>query len=213
LLLRSDSFASEPMTPQMVEEILGISARDRLKWTKDGRLPTCGTASFTKGRVTITYALHPANRIAAMKSDPAIVAAWRNDDAAVSAAARKHGAKQATKTRVENEAHRKSARDEVEAMARDAARQVGSPIAVPLVKLPILAIMCSRWAKHCQERKDFDGKEKFYGLKDRALKVFAKQPWTTVRYLPGLTPRIDVQLCEDHRDEFREARHALGYNF
>jgi hypothetical protein len=98
-------------------------------------------------------------------------------------------------------------------MARDAARQVGSPIAVPLVKLAILATMCSRWAKRRQERKDFGGKEKFYALKDRALKVFAKQPWTRVRYVPGHRPRIDVDLCEDHRDDFREARRALDYDF
>ncbi|MBS7541266.1 hypothetical protein [Ancylobacter lacus] len=33
---------STPLTPKAVDRTLGISSRERLRWYKDGRLPTCG---------------------------------------------------------------------------------------------------------------------------------------------------------------------------
>jgi hypothetical protein len=47
---RLDQFAKEPLTTKMVEEILDITSRERLRWTRDGRLPGAGTASFKHGQ-------------------------------------------------------------------------------------------------------------------------------------------------------------------
>jgi len=74
-----NSIANRPLTHRMVEQLLGITARERLRWTKDGRLPRSGHASFQKGR-TILIATHPVDKISDLLARPEIVAAWREDD-------------------------------------------------------------------------------------------------------------------------------------
>jgi hypothetical protein len=65
-----DGFAHNLLMPRMVEEVLGITARERPKWTKDGRLPKSGLGSFKRGLRTIHFPLHPAHKIAALAADP-----------------------------------------------------------------------------------------------------------------------------------------------
>ena len=44
-----DGFARDRVTPRiMVEQVLGITTRERLRWTKDGRLPKSGAGSFKR---------------------------------------------------------------------------------------------------------------------------------------------------------------------
>jgi hypothetical protein len=45
-----DHLESEFLTTGMVEEILNITSRERVRWTKDGRLPNAGKASFKRGQ-------------------------------------------------------------------------------------------------------------------------------------------------------------------
>jgi hypothetical protein len=75
-----DAFAKGGLTPRMVEHVLGISSRERIRWTKDGRLPKSGSASFRRGPNVIHFPLHPAHKIARLAADPSIVAAWRDAD-------------------------------------------------------------------------------------------------------------------------------------
>jgi hypothetical protein len=75
-----DAFARGGLTPRMVEHVLGISSRERIRWTKDGRLPKSGSASFRRGPNVIHFPLHPAHKIARLATDPSIVAAWRDAD-------------------------------------------------------------------------------------------------------------------------------------
>jgi hypothetical protein len=75
-----DGFARGGLTPRMVEQVLGITARERLRWTKDGRLPQSGSGSFRRGPNVIHFPLHPAHKIASLAVDPSIVAAWREAD-------------------------------------------------------------------------------------------------------------------------------------
>ena len=74
------SFARERLTPKVVEEVLGITSRERIRWTKDGRLPKSGTGSFKKGSHVFQYSLHPADKIAYLAEDPSIVASWRREE-------------------------------------------------------------------------------------------------------------------------------------
>ncbi|UEM15412.1 hypothetical protein J4G43_015050 [Bradyrhizobium barranii subsp. barranii] len=48
-----DAFRQERLRPRVVEEILGITSRERRRWTKDGRLPQSGSGSFRRGRRSI----------------------------------------------------------------------------------------------------------------------------------------------------------------
>lgn len=76
-----DGFTKERLTPRMVEEILGISAAERRRWNKDGRLPKSGAGSFRRGKQSISFDLHPPEKIARLAKDQALIARWRQDDA------------------------------------------------------------------------------------------------------------------------------------
>jgi hypothetical protein len=74
------SFAREKVTPNAVEQALGITSKERIRWTKDGRLPRSGNGTFKKGSHIFQYSLHPADKIAELAENPSIVASWRLDD-------------------------------------------------------------------------------------------------------------------------------------
>jgi hypothetical protein len=55
---RLDNIAKRPMTSHEVQEVLGISARERIRWTKDNRLRTSGTFTARRQQIVTlnTYA-------------------------------------------------------------------------------------------------------------------------------------------------------------
>ena len=76
-----DRFSNQPLTPRMVEEVLGISSKECRRWSKDGRLRRSGTASFKRGQAIQIYT-HSVETVAALANDPSIIASWRAHDAA-----------------------------------------------------------------------------------------------------------------------------------
>lgn len=49
-----------PLTPKVVDRALGITARERLRWDKDGRLPICGHGRIGQGNHIVRHPLFPA---------------------------------------------------------------------------------------------------------------------------------------------------------
>ncbi len=74
--------ASKPISQKHVDRLLDISSAERLRWTKDGRLPTSGTASFTNGKAKILIETYPPDAIEALAAHPEIILRWREIDAA-----------------------------------------------------------------------------------------------------------------------------------
>lgn len=74
------AFRKERLIPKIVEEILGISARERRRWIKDGRLSTSGTGHFKKGKTVFQFYLHRPEDIAKLGANPKIIAEWREAD-------------------------------------------------------------------------------------------------------------------------------------
>lgn len=206
-----DEFFGSALGPLTVEEVLGITARERLKWLKDGRLATVGTESFKKNGITITYHVHALETIKAIT--PKMIIKWREDDKSSTTIARQKGAQKAVQTRSKNSDIRKSVRGSIEKTARDAALEVRNPTAVPIVKLAILTTICSRWARRKRDQNDSRAEKDFYELKGQALRVLSDQPWSEIRYVPSGQPRLNVTLCEKHREQFRDDRYSLGYDF
>lgn len=68
-----DAFRQERLYPKVVEEILGITPRERL--------PKSGTGSFRRGQQSIHFALHSPQEIARLSNNLEIIAAWRRTDA------------------------------------------------------------------------------------------------------------------------------------
>jgi hypothetical protein len=75
-----DTFRKERLIPKIVEEILGISARERRRWIKDGRLPKSGTGHFKKGKTVFQFYLHRPEDIAELAAHPEIIDEWRKAD-------------------------------------------------------------------------------------------------------------------------------------
>ena len=74
---RIASVIEAPLTPRMVNAILGISSQERIRWTKDGRLPTCGNVSPRRGSQGYGLALFPVEAIAKLVGSPDTIEAWR----------------------------------------------------------------------------------------------------------------------------------------
>jgi hypothetical protein len=75
-----DAFRKERLIPKVVEEVLGISASERRRWVKDGRLPKSGTGQFKKGKTAFQFYLHRPDEIAKLAANPKTVAEWREAD-------------------------------------------------------------------------------------------------------------------------------------
>lgn len=67
------------LTPKEVEEALNITSRERIKWTKAGRLPRAEQRSFKKGQ-EIFYQCYSPSGIAGLAMRPEIISEWRRCD-------------------------------------------------------------------------------------------------------------------------------------
>ncbi len=74
-----EDIASRPFTPRMVVEILGITPRERIRWTKSGRLPRSGSGTLKAAR-TVTFCIYAAGEIAKLAANPSVIEAWRRVD-------------------------------------------------------------------------------------------------------------------------------------
>lgn len=89
-----------PVLPTEVEEILNIGARERLKWTKDGRLRSAGTRTVRmRGRSrTVTFHVHDPRHVEDVL-DRDLPTIWREEDEAERIENRRRGAGRAAATR------------------------------------------------------------------------------------------------------------------
>ena len=67
------------LTPKEVEEALSITSRERIKWTKAGRLPRAEQRSFKKGQ-EIFYQCYSPLGIARLAMRPEDISEWRRSD-------------------------------------------------------------------------------------------------------------------------------------
>ncbi len=72
--------ASRPLTPRLVLSALPISAQERLRWTKDGRLLQAGAVTIRRAH-SISVATYAVETISELAEDPSIIALWREQDA------------------------------------------------------------------------------------------------------------------------------------
>lgn len=76
-----DEYLLAPVYPRVVEEILKISARERIRWTKDGRLETSGRGSFSCGPRSVHFPRYPVRHIEMLAGQAETISAWRDADA------------------------------------------------------------------------------------------------------------------------------------
>ena len=72
-----ETLRDQPLTAKMVEEILSITPHERLRWSKDGRLPTAGHAFFSQGKKQVRLFEYAPHTIRELAAQPARIAEWR----------------------------------------------------------------------------------------------------------------------------------------
>jgi hypothetical protein len=70
-----------PLTPKAVDRALGVTPRERIRWYKDGRLPTCGRTSVSGDMRSAHFPLFPFDEIARRQANPQAIEARRREDA------------------------------------------------------------------------------------------------------------------------------------
>ena len=76
---RLEGIAERPLSAHMVERALGITARERSRWTKDGRLARAGTNLIRRGHL-IALSTYAVAEIARLMNEPGTIRAWREAD-------------------------------------------------------------------------------------------------------------------------------------
>jgi hypothetical protein len=74
-----DVIATRPFSARKTEELLGITSKERLRWTKDGRLPHSRTAPISRGH-TIMLPVYSVECVVALRSSPEVILSWRETD-------------------------------------------------------------------------------------------------------------------------------------
>ncbi|KTR04031.1 hypothetical protein NS365_16645 [Aureimonas ureilytica] len=88
-----DGIDTLPVLPREVDDILTILPRERLRWTKDGRLPSAGTRTVKlRGRAkAVTFHVFDPRRIEDVL-DRDLPSLWREEDREAAAEARRRAA-------------------------------------------------------------------------------------------------------------------------
>ncbi|MBE7183714.1 MAG: hypothetical protein INR68_04830 [Methylobacterium mesophilicum] len=112
-----------PVLPREVEDILAIVPRERLKWTKDGRLKSAGTKTVKlRGRAkAVTFHVFDPRHVEDLL-DRDMPALWREEDARATAENRRRAAGKAALTRAQGKAPAEDATGPRAARRPEAAR-------------------------------------------------------------------------------------------
>lgn len=88
-----EGIESLPVIPREIQDILSISATERHRWLKDGRLQSAGTRTVKlRGRAKkITFHVFDPRRVEEVLNED-LVSAWREDDAIAKAEKRRQAA-------------------------------------------------------------------------------------------------------------------------
>lgn len=77
--------ACKPVSQRQVEDILGITSRERIRWGKDGRLPRSGTCRIRKGATEISLWTYPCDAIERLAANLGEIQGWREADSVTTA--------------------------------------------------------------------------------------------------------------------------------
>jgi hypothetical protein len=108
-----------PVIPREVEDILAISATERHRWLKDGRLQSAGTRTVKlrgRARKITFHVFHPRHIEDVLDRD--LVTVWREEDAMTVADNRRRAAGKAALTRAKNSGRKAAPADPRDELSR-----------------------------------------------------------------------------------------------
>lgn len=82
---RLTEIVEAPVPPRIVEKCLGITGRERNRWMKDGRLPSCARRRSNRTETSFSIPYFPAGLVNDLCLRPEVIGAWREMDRQLSA--------------------------------------------------------------------------------------------------------------------------------
>lgn len=76
---RLERIAERPLSAHLVERVLGITAQERSRWTKNGWLERAGISLIRRGQL-IALSTYAVDEIARLTNEPETIRAWRKAD-------------------------------------------------------------------------------------------------------------------------------------
>lgn len=77
---RLTAIIEAPVPPRVVEKCLGITGRERNRWMKDGRLPSCARHRSNRTETSFSIPYFPAELVNELCKRPDVVGGWREMD-------------------------------------------------------------------------------------------------------------------------------------
>ncbi|MFJ7724882.1 hypothetical protein ACIQXV_01840 [Neobacillus sp. NPDC097160] len=193
--------------PSDLEELLGITKSERIRWTKEANLPVEHYESFRKWGQTLEYPMY--NYYEAIQIvHKGLIEKWRKAHNEKVAKNRKASARIAVKTRKQNRLLVKSFyEDEWKTLLKQWYKE--DQVTGATLQLAFWTMWVNRFAKEMQlkERRAVkkaveyrEKKELFYQLKEEALNALMNSPLSKLQfYRPESPDKIsDLQFCEHH---------------
>lgn len=206
--------------PWELEQLLECTTSERKRWVSDGKLVPFASRSVRKSGRDLIYPIFDRRDVA--KLTPEIIAHFREEHASLVALRRKTGARVAQESRVKYAEARKRALQEIENTLGEW-RQMGSPELAAVLQLAFWTQMASRWAKENQVKSLHATKhgalyrqrmDEWYQRKEEALRILVCSSYARISYYqPEDADKIELSLCENHYEEFREGYYDGKWDF
>jgi hypothetical protein len=220
-------------TPRELEAALGCTRTERRRWVAEGRLPLCGTMRLRlKNDRWVDVNLVDRRAVAALA--PCELESWRAEHEQVVIERRRAGIADGLERRARTLALQRQAVEEVEQLQISwLERSGGDLLAVAALTLAHWTVWVSRRAKWHRAEAAYSGtyqimgtgrparrpptrhwsqEQRWYSLKDQALRLLAETGWMEVRlYQPGWL--WIEELCADHYEDWCEERGYLHTSF
>ncbi|MBF7014007.1 hypothetical protein QUC32_04145 [Novosphingobium resinovorum] len=80
LMGRLVELAKRPLTPKELLAVLPLTNKERVRWTKDGRLTPSGSVSIRKGQI-VSVPTYSVSQVERLLGAPQVICDWREEDA------------------------------------------------------------------------------------------------------------------------------------
>jgi hypothetical protein len=204
-------------TSHKLEEYLGCTKAEKIRWEKSKRLKIIGYVEFSKWGKNLKSPLF--DYIHTMQITPDQIQIWRDSHLEEIKKNKKVGTKKAVKTRVKNNSLRENFKSD---FRKDIAKwyKIDPELAVTL-ELSFWTMWVSSWAKKNQVKiytaktkatEYLSTKDHLYELKAAGFKTLINSPYSELKiYVPELHSKENINFCDYHFKLWKIQRENYNY--
>lgn len=203
------------LSPAALEEVLGCTKTERLRWQKEGKLKIVGYDSFKYGEFPLFSLYQVSEQIT-----PETLDKWREEHKALVVKNRAGQAEKSAATRRKRDAEKEKIMGDLKEMK---SQWYGVDCFLSATfELAYWTVWMSRLAKtyqlkaqvgrHSNVEKYLQQSSDCYEMKNKAVFALAKSPYSTISfYRPEEHYKETLYFCDEHMEMFREERPFYDY--